>query len=227
MSNKSSRSRPKSRRASAAKRHQGHPARSGPGKSPAQADQAGAGAQAPGNGNLILLAGFAASALLFWYYHLLVLNQMTDLSLGIPMPDQLIGGYDAGYIDMLRLAMDEDARGQLSYVHKTAGLLFPLFLALVTMLAVNLHVARGPLRWGLWSVPMAFAVVDLWENAAIEALLTGPLDPAAVALASFLTVTRWVLLLATVAVAAFVLVRSFVATFRRKWAGEGLSSPRV
>ncbi len=173
--------------------------------------------KAANNGNLILVAGFVVVLFLFWYYHLLVLNQMTDLSNGLVMPDQMVGGYPVEHIEALRQAMDEDAAGQLHYVHKTAGLLFPLFLALVTMLAVNINTSRGMGRWILWAVPMAFAVVDLWENRAIDALFTGALDPAAVSLASTLTTTRWILLFATAAILFGVLIASFVRTFREKW----------
>lgn len=173
--------------------------------------------QAQGNGNLVLVAGFGAVILLFWYYHLLTLNQMTDLSNGLMMPDQMIGGYSVENIEALRASMDPTAVGQLNYLHKTAGLLFPLFLSLVTMLAVNLNTSRGPLRWALWAVPMLFAVVDLWENAAIDALFGGTLDAGAVALASTLTTTRWILLFATAAILVGVLVASFIRTFREKW----------
>lgn len=178
---------------------------------------------AESNGNLILVAGFIAATLLFWYYHLLTLNQMADLTGGLTVPDQLIGGYGPAQVEALRAAMDDAARGQLNYLHKTAGLLFPLFLALITMLAVNIHVARGALRWSLWAVPMLFAVTDLWENAAIDGILAGPADAGAIALASALTTTRWILLFGTVGVAGFALIRSFVSTFRAKWSGAGLS----
>lgn len=174
-------------------------------------------AQAQGNGNLILVAGVGAALLLFWYYHLITLNQMTDLSNGLMMPDQMIGGYSVEHVEALRNAMDADAVGQLNYLHKTAGLLFPLFFALATMLAVNLHTSRGPLRWALWLVPAAFTIIDLWENRAIDALLTGPFDPAAVEFASTLTNTRWILFFAAAAILVGVLVASFVRTFRQKW----------
>ena len=173
--------------------------------------------KAASNGNLILIAGFVVVLFLFWYYHLLVLNQMTDLSNGLTMPDQMIGGYSVDHIEALRQAMDADAVGQLNYVHKTAGLLFPLFLALVTMLAVNINTVRGAGRWALWSVPILFAVTDLWENRAIDALFVGPLDPSAVSLASTLTTARWILLIATAAILFGVLIASFVRTFREKW----------
>ncbi len=173
--------------------------------------------KAQSNGNLILVAGVGAVIMLFWYYHLLTLNQMADLSNGLMMPDQMIGGYSVEHIEALRGAMDANAQGQLNYLHKTAGMLFPLFLALITMLAVNLNTARGAVRWVLWAVPMLFAVIDLWENRAIDALFTGPLDPAAVQLASMLTSTRWILLFATLAILVGVLIASFVRTFREKW----------
>lgn len=179
--------------------------------------------QAQGNGNIIVLAAVGATVLLFWYFHLLVLNQMSDLSGGLAMPDQMMGGYSVADIEALRAAMNADAIGQLSYVHKTAGMLFPLFLALTTMLVVNLHTARGPVRWALWAVPMLFAIVDLWENAAIDALFSGPLDPGAVALASTLTTVSWVLLFATAAVLVGVLIASFITTFKAKWSEAGLS----
>lgn len=179
--------------------------------------------QVQGNGNLILWAGFGAVVLLFWYYHLLVLNQMTDLSGGLAMPDQLVGGYGVGHIDALRQAMDDDARGQLQYVHKTAGTLFPLFTSLVSMLVIGLHVRRRWVRWSLWALPLAFAVTDLWDNSLIDRLLAGPADAAAVGLASGMTVASWLLLFATAAVVIVVVVTSFVRTFRQKWSEAGLS----
>ncbi|MGP5726776.1 hypothetical protein ACTXOR_13440 [Arthrobacter rhombi] len=179
--------------------------------------------QAQGNGNLILWAGLGAVVLLFWYYHLLVLNQMQDLSDGLAMPDQLLGGFDAEYIQKLQASMDGDAKGQLSYVHKTAGTLFPLFTALVAMLAIALHVPRRGLRWGLWAIPLLFAIVSLWTNPMIDGLIAGTTDLDRTGLASALTVTGWILLFATVATGLAVVIASFVRTFRRKWGEAGLS----
>ena len=50
--------------------------------------------KAQNNSNLILIAGVAASLFLFWYLHLLTLNQLTQFSGGLPMPDSLVGGFD-------------------------------------------------------------------------------------------------------------------------------------
>jgi hypothetical protein len=151
--------------------------------------------KAQNNGNLIVIAGVVASLFLFWYLHLLTLNQLTQLSGGLAMPDSLIGGFDQGYVERLRAAMDGDARGQLNYVHRTAGMLFPLIFAFSWLLLIGTNVARKPLRWALWAVPLLFAVVRLWGNAAIDAVMSADtVDAGQVALASGLTVAGWVLL---------------------------------
>lgn len=152
--------------------------------------------KAQGNSNLILIAGVVASLFLFWYVHLLTLNQLTQLSGGLPMPDSLLGGFDQGFVEQLRSAMDGDARGQLNYVHKTAGTLFPLIFGFTWLLLIGTNVARKGLRWALWAVPLLFAVVRLWGNAAIDAMMSAErLDGGQVALASGLTLAGWLLLI--------------------------------
>ncbi|NOJ61081.1 hypothetical protein [Arthrobacter sp. 260] len=147
------------------------------------------------NGNMLLIAAAATAVLLFGYYHLLALGQMSQLANGLTMPDMMFGGYGAAHIADLRAAMDEDALGQLSYLHKTAGTLFPLIFGIAWLLLIQLNVDRRWLRWLLWLPPLLFAAVDLWENVAVDALLAGSApDDGQVALASALTVARWVLL---------------------------------
>ncbi|MCB5273982.1 hypothetical protein BJG92_01508 [Arthrobacter sp. SO5] len=151
--------------------------------------------KAQSNSNLILIAGVVASLFLFWYLHLLTLNQLTQLSGGLPMPDSQFGGFDQGFVDQLRSAMDADARGQLNYVHKTAGTLFPLIFGFTWLLLIGTNVARKSLRWALWAVPVLFAAVRLWSNSAIDTMLSADaVDAGQVALASALTVAGWVLL---------------------------------
>lgn len=147
------------------------------------------------NGTLVLVAATVASLFLFWYLHLLTLGQMTQLADGLTMPDMLVGGYDLAYVERLRGAMDDDARGQLSYLHRTAGTLFPLIFAFAWLLLVQLNVGRRPLRWLLWTPVILFVVADLWENIAVDSMLAQPVpEPGAVALASVLTMSRWILL---------------------------------
>lgn len=151
--------------------------------------------KAQNNGSLIVIAGVVASLFLFWYVHLLTLNQLTQLSGGLPMPDSLIGGFDASYVEQLRRALDGDARGQLNYIHKTAGTLFPLIFGFTWLLLIGTNVAKKALRWGLWCVPLLFVVVRLWANVAVDSMVAAvDLDPGQVALASGLTVAGWALL---------------------------------
>jgi hypothetical protein len=152
--------------------------------------------KAQSNSNLILIAGVVASLFLFWYLHLLTLNQLTQLSGGLAMPDTLVGGFDRGFVEQLRTAMNQDARGQLNYVHKTAGTLFPLIFGFSWLLLIGTNVARKSWRWALWAIPLVFAAVRLWGNATIDAMMSaGTVDAGQVALASGLTVAGWVLLL--------------------------------
>ena len=159
--------------------------------------------KAQANSNLIVIAGVVASLFLFWYLHLLTLNQMTQLSQDMAMPDSLVGGFDAGYIGRLQGVMNADALGQLSYVHKTAGTLFPLIFGFTWLLLIGTNVARKAPRRALWAVPMLFVVVRLWGNVAIDAMMgtPGP-DAGQVALASSLTVAGWVLFLLSLAAGA-------------------------
>ncbi|MER1996118.1 MAG: hypothetical protein ABTA24_06420 [Arthrobacter sp.] len=151
--------------------------------------------QAKTNANLVVIAAAATALFMFWYYHLLVLNQMTQLSGGLAMPDSLIGGYSMEYLAALRSAMDADALGQLSYVHKTAGTLFPLIFGFAWLLIIGLNTRRRSLRWILWAAPILFVIADLWENVVIDGVLgSAELASGDAALASFLTVSRWVLL---------------------------------
>ncbi|WP_018776029.1 hypothetical protein [Arthrobacter sp. 131MFCol6.1] len=170
--------------------------------------------KAQSNSNLIVIAGVVASLFLFWYLHLLTLNQLTQLSGGQAMPDSLVGGFDLGFVEQLRAAMDADARGQLNYVHKTAGMLFPLIFGFTWLLLIGTNVARKSLRWALWSLPLLFAAVRLWGNTVIDEMMSADtLDGGQVALASGLTVAGWVLLALSVVagVAAVILGRKAAA----------------
>jgi hypothetical protein len=152
--------------------------------------------KAQNNGRLIVIAGVVASLFLFWYVHLLTLNQMTQLSGGMAMPDSLIGGFSTDYVHQLHGAMTDDARGQLSYIHKTAGTLFPLIFGFTWLLLIGTNVAGKALRWALWAAPLLFAVVRLWSNVAVDAALGSETpDAGQVALASTLTVAGWALFL--------------------------------
>jgi len=149
------------------------------------------------NPMLLISVGLVVCLALFAYYHLLTMVQMTDLSDSLTMPDQRVFGYTMGDIQALRTAMDADAVGQLNYLHKTAGFLFPMFTAVFSMLLFIRWIPNRQTRWLAWMAPIGFAVVDIWENFAIDALFNHDLSAGAVLLASILTTIRWGLLIIT------------------------------
>lgn len=154
--------------------------------------------KAQGNANLILIAGSVASLFLFAYLHLLTLNQMRDLADGLAMPQSFVFGFSTAHVEALRLAMDADALGQLNYVGKTAGTLFALIFAITALTLIASNVAKKSLRWTLWVLPLAFAAISLWSNAAVDSMLGAEtLDSGAVSLASGLVTASWMLLIAS------------------------------
>ncbi|MCC3279810.1 hypothetical protein LJ754_11690 [Arthrobacter sp. zg-Y40] len=181
-----------------------------PGTPGAPAGPGTPGPQGKSSPGLVVIAGVVTTLFLFWYLHLLVLGQLTQLADGLAMPDSMVFGYGEDHLAALRAAMDADALGQLSYVHKTAGVLFPLIFGLTWLLIIGLNTQRRTLRWVLFSAPILFVVADLWENIAIDnALGAAELSGGDAALACTLTVARWILL-------ALSLAASVVAVFTRR-----------
>lgn len=161
---------------------------------------------------LLVGALVVTAVLLFGYLHLLVLPQMTQLSGGFAMPDARVLGYDLEDVERLQQVMDADARGQLSFVHKTAGTLFPLAVLLASWATAGLAMRRRA-RWLVLAGAAIFAVVDIVDNVLIDRLLAAE-DPstAAVTTASTLTVVGWVLL---ILVGLCVLTSVLTRLFRR------------
>jgi hypothetical protein len=150
----------------------------------------------PGEGNpkLIVIAALGATVFMFWYFHLLTLTQMTQLSNGLAMPDSLIGGFSAEYVERLRGVMDADALGQLSYVHKTAGTIFALVFSLTFAVVFAAWARPRAARWIGVALAAAFVVVRIAGFISIdEALGSRPFDASQAALASVLVVLGWVL----------------------------------
>jgi hypothetical protein len=150
----------------------------------------------PGEGNpkLIVIAALGATLFMFWYFHLLTLTQMTQLSNGLAMPDSLVGGFSADYLERLRGVMDADALGQLSYVHKTAGTIFAIVFALTFALVFAAWARPRAARWAGVGLAVAFAVVRIAGFVAIDgALGSRPFDAGQATLASVLVILGWVL----------------------------------
>lgn len=179
----------------------------------ARQDLAAAGAQ-EGSPAMLVLALLGTTLFIGAYYHLLVLQQMTQLTGGLAMPDSMLV-YGQEHVRTLSGAMDEAARGQLNWVHKTAGVIFPIAVAL-TLTAVGAWRLRpAGAKWAAFGLGVLFVVVDVAENMAIEQAIAAG-GPGA-GLAAALTLARWVLL-ALIALAVALLL----------WkGGRGSRTPRA
>jgi hypothetical protein len=170
----------------------GEGAARGPAQHPARSAQPG-----EGNPKLIIIAALGATVFMFWYLHLLALNQMTQLSGGLAMPDSMFAGFAPEYAGQLRDAMDGDALGQLSYVHKTAATIFALVFGITFLLVIGTLVRTRTARRSGFGLVAAFVVIRLWGNVAIDgALASQPFDTGQATLASVLVVAGWALFLA-------------------------------
>ncbi|MDQ0707821.1 hypothetical protein QFZ52_000473 [Arthrobacter woluwensis] len=163
--------------------------------------------QPQSSAKMLVIAAVVAALFMFWYLHLMALSQMTQLSGGLTMPDSRVFGFDAAAIDQLRAAMNDAARGQLNWVHKTAGMLFPLLFGLAWALVIGVNTTRSWFRTILWSLTGLFVVVRVVGNFAIDGLFaTAAPSDGAVAWASILVVAGWVLFVLCLVSAVLVLL---------------------
>ena len=164
-------------------------------------DLATAAAQ-EGSPAMLVIALIGTTLFIGAYYHLLVLQQMTQLTGGLAMPDSMLL-YGQDHVVALSGVMDEAARGQLNWVHKTAGVIFAATVALTVAVVGAWRLRPAAAKWGALALGAAFAVVDVWEGLAIEAAIAA--GGAGAGLAAALTLIRWVLL-AVIAVAVAVML---------------------
>lgn len=155
-----------------------------------------ASGQKEGSPGMLVAALLGTTVFMFFYLHLLVLPQMSQLTGGLAMPDQQFS-YDTAYLAGLDAAMDEPTHGQLNWVHKTAGVIFPIAVGLSVSAVAAWCLPRGWGRWASYAAGALFAVVDIVENMLIESALRAGGEGAA--LASAFTTARWVLLVAITA----------------------------
>lgn len=147
--------------------------------------------QQEGSPGMLIIALLGVTLFMFFYLHIVALPQMSALSGGLPMPDHRFS-YGAADLSELAGAMDDAALGQLNWVHKTAGVIFPLCVFLCVSAVAAWSLPRGVGRWASYAAGALFAVVDIAENILIETALASAGEGAA--LASAFTSARWVLL---------------------------------
>lgn len=161
-----------------------------------------AASRSDGDPTMLVIALIGTTLFVGAYYHLLVLQQMTQLTGGLAMPDSMLV-YGQDHVRALAGVMDEAARGQLNWVHKTAGVIFPIAVALTLTAVAAWRLRPAAAKWGAFGLGVLFAVVDISENIAIEQAIAAG-GPGA-GLAAALTLARWVLL-ALIALAVVVML---------------------
>lgn len=150
------------------------------------------------------------------YLHAYAMPQLTHFADGQPMPGARFLGYDAAEIESLRAVLEDDAAGQLNFLNKTAGIIFPVTFLLATWAVMGL-LARGTWRWVVTAAAVVFAVVDIVENFLVDGLMGGDsLHAGAVPAASAMTTLSWVLLAVIGAVVVAVVVWEFIDSGRRQ-----------
>lgn len=130
--------------------------------------------------------------------------QSVQRAVGLQLPNTMIGGYDAEYVESLRDVLDAPVIERYQSVHYFWDLVFPVAFAALIILLVRRFGGRSPLRWLFYVVAVLFAAVDIAENLALEAAFASvEITGSEVTFASFLTTAKFVLFIA--AILAFVL----------------------
>ncbi len=129
--------------------------------------------------------------------------QSAERAVGIQLPNTVFGGYDQTYIDVIAALMTDETMERYQSVHYFWYLIFPVAFAALIILLVRRFAGGSPLQWVFYLVAIAYAVVDISENFALEAAFSTNDGVSAAALASFLTTGKFILF--GMAVLAFVL----------------------
>ncbi len=149
----------------------------------------------------VLVIGLAIWA----YYHAVVLPGFSERAAGgMGVPELQFGGFDQPYIAQFSQALGDTGLGDYTGVHATTGLFAPLLFALGLLLFFGLNTAKRAVKWLFWLVALAYALVFILGNRALEAAVASPDDTALVSSASGLVFARWALLAAVIVVALIV-----------------------
>lgn len=199
-------------RAQKARKHGGSTATPGPARG-TRLHEAGPGELRPqptrSSSGLVVGVAMSVSTILWLYVHALVLPQFGAAAAGgLALPEWMVGGFGQEHAQRLAAALGQEGRAQYEAVHRSSGLLAPLFVGLAWLLFVAVNTASRARRWLRSAVVLGFAAVSLAGNAAIDAALADPGDGSAVATASALVIARWVLLVLLLAVTVTVAVEA-------------------
>src|SRR5699024_3468512 len=166
--------------------------------------------QQEGNPGILVFAIIAVTAFMAFYYHILALQGMEQLTGGVSMLDHRLAGFDVADVEQLAERMDDDAMGQYHWIHITAGRIFPIMMAL-SLIAVALWTLRSKLaKWSAVIIAVGYAALEIWASATRETALLDPTE-SHVALASSLTIIQWLLLVAILIWIAVLLILKFLS----------------
>jgi hypothetical protein len=166
--------------------------------------------QQEGNPGILVFAIIAVTAFMAFYYHILALQGMEQLTGGVSMLDHRLAGFDVADVEQLAERMDDDAMGQYNWIHITAGRIFPIMMAL-SLIAVALWTLRSKLaKWSAVILAVGYAALEIWASATRETALLDPTE-SHVALASSLTIIQWLLLVAILIWIAVLLILKFIS----------------
>lgn len=163
-----------------------------------------------GSPGILVLAILAVTVFIGFYYHIVALQGMEQLTGGVSMLDHRMSGFDVTEVERLAERMDDDAMGQYNWVHITAGRIFPVMMAL-SLIAVALWALKS--AWAKWSavvVAVGYAALEIWAAITREQALVD-ITQANVTLASSLTIAQWLVLILIVVWILVLLVLKFVS----------------
>lgn len=165
--------------------------------------------QQDGNPAILVIAVLAVTVFVGFYYHIMALQGMQQLTEGMSMLDHRISGFTVTDVEQLADRMDNDALGQYNWVHITAGRIFPVMMGL-SVIAVGLWSLRSTFaKWGAVIAAAGYAALEIWASISREAALHN-ISEANVSLASTLTVVQWLLLAFLIVWIAAMLILKFI-----------------
>lgn len=168
--------------------------------------------QDEGSPRILVYALLGITLFMGLYLYAYAMPQLTYFANGLSMPGTRVTGYDVADITALQAAFEDDAEGQLNFLQKTAGIIFPVTVLLSAWATLGLLV-RGWWRWVVVAGAVVFAAVDITENFLIDDIVTQvPVDAEAVAVSSAMTTLSWALLAVIGAAVLAVILRDFILT---------------
>ena len=166
--------------------------------------------QQEGSPGILVFAILAVTVFIGFYYHILALQGMEQLTGGMSMLDHRMSGFQLADVEQLAERMDDDAMGQYNWVHITAGRIFPIMMGL-SLIAVALWTLKT--TWAKWTavtVAVGYAGLEIWAAITREQALN-EITQANVTLASSLTIAQWLLLILLVIWIVVMLVLKYVS----------------